>query len=106
MLLYDLDIANAIHLLILLAAGGGLFGWEQEAAFLTGKYAEFFAPIGYGLTTVLFFLLIPSILPIFRFPRGGLTIHRIAPSSSGGEGLICLYFIRLPLPSPLNYPFH
>ncbi|MDY0096630.1 MAG: DUF4401 domain-containing protein [Candidatus Vecturithrix sp.] len=60
---YDLDIANAIHLLILLAAGGGLFGWEREAAFLSGKYAEFFAPIGYGLTTVLFFLLIPSILP-------------------------------------------
>ncbi|GAK61371.1 hypothetical protein U27_01271 [Candidatus Vecturithrix granuli] len=62
-LLYDLDIANAIHLLILLAAGGVLFGWEREATFLTGKYAEFFAPIGYGLTTVLFFLLIPSILP-------------------------------------------
>lgn len=62
-LLYDLDIPDAIHLLILLAAGGVLFGWEREAAFLTGDSAEFFAPIEYGLTTALFFLLIPSILP-------------------------------------------
>lgn len=62
-LLYDLDIPDMIHLLILLAASGVLVGWEREATFLAGDYAEFFAPVGYGLTTVLFFLLIPSILP-------------------------------------------
>lgn len=62
-LLYDLDIPDVIHLLILFAAGGVLFGWEREAAFLTGDYAEFFAPVGYGLMTALFLLLIPSILP-------------------------------------------
>lgn len=62
-LLYDLNIPSAIHLLILLAAGGVLFGWENESALLTGKYAEFFAPVEYGLTAALFFLLIPSFLP-------------------------------------------
>ena len=62
-LVYDLDIPNAIHVFILFAAAAVFFVWEHESELRTGKYSEFFEPVGYGLTTVLFFMLIPSILP-------------------------------------------
>lgn len=62
-LAYDLEMPNAIHLLILLAAVAVFFVWKHESGLLTGNYAEFFAPVGYGVASVLFLMLIPSFLP-------------------------------------------
>ncbi len=67
-LLYEFDIHQAIHVLIVLIATGAVWYWIAEASHLTDNMmATLYRPLGYGFVVAMQMLLILSILPAFDF---------------------------------------
>jgi len=63
-LLYDFEIHQGIHLLIVLLASGAVWYWIAEPQHLTDKMmATLYQPLGYGFVIALQTVLILSILP-------------------------------------------
>ena len=67
-LIYEFDIHQAIHILIVLIAAGAVWYWIAEASHLTDDMmATLYKPLGYGFVVALQMLLIISILPATDF---------------------------------------
>ncbi len=67
-LLYEFDIHQAIHILIVLVAAGAVWYWIAEASHLTDNMmAALYQPLGYGFVVAMQMLLIISILPDVDF---------------------------------------
>ncbi|MGB0386857.1 MAG: DUF4401 domain-containing protein [Ardenticatenaceae bacterium] len=63
-LLWDLEILEVVHGLIILLAAEMLWIWERQAQWVTGKVEMYSRPIGYGLAVGLLGLLSISLLAV------------------------------------------
>ncbi len=63
-LLYEFELYQAVHLLILALAIGAIWCWLKESQHQTNEMmVKLYPSLGYGLVVVWFALLLPSILP-------------------------------------------
>ncbi len=67
-LIFDLEIQETIHILIIALAVGAVAIWESETYLLKKLPFNFYHPLGYGLVVSLLYTLIFSILNIFGEP--------------------------------------
>jgi uncharacterized membrane protein len=122
-LLYEWHFYQGIHFIILATAAGSIWCWLKESQHqLNDIIVELYPPLGYGLVTALFIMLLPSILaeiipnlPItWSFSTLGLIMlllglesillhnHNLSLASAnsvillGGTGLIGLLFYQAP----------
>jgi uncharacterized membrane protein len=105
-LLYDFDIPQAIHILIVLIAAGATWYWIEEAHFLTdGIMVTLYQPLRYGFVIALQMVLLLSILPTSNFippvtwwySTLGLTVLLLALEYH------LLQLNNIPIYSPKNY---
>lgn len=105
-LLNDFDIAQAVHILIVLIAAGATWYWINEAHFLTDEImVALYQPLRYGFVIALQMVLLLSIVPSFHFIQPetwwystlGLTVLLLALEYH------LLQINNIPIYSPKNY---
>lgn len=65
-LIVNWEIMDAIHFLTLLLATGAVLVWLEQERFLSGRFAAFHAPVGYGLIISLFAVMLLKVADIFE----------------------------------------